>query len=104
MFDMKEKLIEILTAYFGVDPAYYGIEARHLADNLIANGVTVQKWIPVTERLPEHGDVVLICTKDKDVQVFQWDAVYNGWVGDRYNYSVKYVTHWMPLPDAPKGE
>ena len=25
-----------------------------IADHLIANGVMVQEWIPVTERLPEH--------------------------------------------------
>ena len=38
---MREKLIELLTEYYGVDPAYYGIEAQHLADHLIANGVTI---------------------------------------------------------------
>ena len=63
---------------------------------------TCQQWIPVSERYPNHGDVVLIYTKDKDIQVFQWDNEYDGWVGDRYNYSTKYVTHWMPLPEPPK--
>ena len=63
-----------------------------------------QQWISVKDRLPEHEDIVLICTKDKDVQAFQWDSVYNGWLGDRYNYSTKYVTHWMPLPELPEGE
>lgn len=38
---MREKLIELLTEYYGVDPAYYGIEAQHLADHLIANGVRI---------------------------------------------------------------
>ena len=61
-----------------------------------------QRWIPVTERLPEQGDVVLIYTKHEDIQVFQWDDNYGGWVGDRYNYSKRMVTHWMPLPDPPK--
>lgn len=31
-----------------------------IADHLIANGVTVQQWIPVTERLPENEAAVLI--------------------------------------------
>ncbi len=31
-------------------------KANFVADHLIANGVTVQKWIPVTERLPTRED------------------------------------------------
>lgn len=34
---------------FGIDYHNFG----ELADHLLANGVTFQKWIPVTERLPE---------------------------------------------------
>lgn len=30
-------------------------QSAMLADHLIANGVTVQQWIPVTERLPEKS-------------------------------------------------
>ena len=36
-----------------------------LADHLIANGVTVQEWIPVTERLPKSGEHVLLCCEVK---------------------------------------
>jgi hypothetical protein len=42
----------------------YGDKCREYlkADHLIANGVTVQKWIPVTERLPEEsGDYLVYC-------------------------------------------
>lgn len=39
---MKERLIDILTLFYGVDPMYYGVEAEQLADHLIANGVTVE--------------------------------------------------------------
>ena len=31
-----------------------------VADYLISNGVTVQEWIPVTERLPERDKEVLL--------------------------------------------
>jgi hypothetical protein len=62
-----------------------------------------QEWISVKDKYPNHGDVVLICTKDKDVQVFQWDEIYGEWVGDRYNYSTEYITHWQYLPQPPKA-
>ncbi len=38
---MREKLIDLITSYFGVDPAYYGIEVAHLADYLIESGVVI---------------------------------------------------------------
>ena len=38
---MREKLIEILTSFYGVDPMYFGVEAQALADHLIANGVEI---------------------------------------------------------------
>ena len=41
--DVREKLMELLTKYSGVDAADYGIEAAHLDDHLIAHGVTVQE-------------------------------------------------------------
>lgn len=113
MPNTREKLIELLSQVQDYGTKHTNeqwsvtIETKcneTIADHLIANGVTVQKWIPVSERYPNHGDVVLIYTKGKDIQVFQWDNEYDGWVGDRYNYSTKYVTHWMPLPEPPKGE
>lgn len=103
---MREKLIEILETVVSPKELLCDgevlVSTARVADHLIANGVTVQKWIPVTERLPEQGDVVLIYTKHEDIQVFQWDDNYGGWVGDRYNYSKRMVTHWMPLPEPPK--
>ena len=69
--DVREKLVELLKtnacpAPFMCDQAcrYYGYGdcfPDRFADHLISNGVTVQEWIPVTERLPESGAHVLIC-------------------------------------------
>ena len=33
--------------------------AGKIADHLLANGVTFQKWIPVSERLPRPNKLVL---------------------------------------------
>ena len=58
--DVREKLVELLDTNCGyVDE----VEAEVLADHLISNGVTVQEWIPVDDRLPEEGESVLCVLK-----------------------------------------
>ena len=55
--DAREKLIEILkqAPFEGkvLDEWWWEEKIKMIADHLIANGVTVQNWIPITERLPE---------------------------------------------------
>jgi hypothetical protein len=34
---------------------------------------------------------------------YETGAVSQGWVGD-YGETIRDVTHWMPLPEPPKGE
>ena len=123
MPNTREKLIELVTAYFGVDPSYYGIEAQHFVDHLIANGVTVPEWISVKDRLPEdvYGKgrdkiAVLVCTKSGNVSqcvrcadcALIADERFSRveWIknGKFYWSKGKNVTHWMPLPEPPKGE
>ena len=74
-----------------------------LAKHLIANGVTVQEWIPVTERLPNHWEDVLVRLQCGDCVVavrsgLIWRVRWNNTLLDRE------PTHWMPLPQPPKGE
>lgn len=88
-----------------------------LADYLIANGVTFQKWIPVSERLPEDdlpkdskrkSIKVLVTYKTSSgvpvvrTQVREKDPWYggNGWAWTKWEP----ITHWMPLPNPPKEE
>jgi hypothetical protein len=80
-----------------------------LSDYLIANGVTFatdnnvgHKWIPVTERLPGEGDVVLVYDKYRCLYIGRhlYDEVFNA-VGRNFNTS---AVAWMPLPEPPKGE
>lgn len=55
--DVREKLIDILkqAPFEGkvLDEWWLEEKIKMIADHLIANGVTVQNWIPITERLPE---------------------------------------------------
>ena len=77
------------------------------ADHLIANGVTIQKWIPVTERLPEEMEWVMCACIDNSVHILRYDFIMDDWdIHHKPNacYHKSYVTHWMPLPVPPKGE
>lgn len=119
---MREKLIELLDDIqrCGEDFDDYEIYGMRLpnsvsnddvADHLIASGVTIQKWIPVTERLPDDEELVLILCKN--------GARFVGYCGKQYcDYERRWriktalnstkllnlgrVTHWMPLPEPPK--
>lgn len=103
--DIREKLAELLNEAFEfhIDDPYCRPDANEFADRLIARGVTVQEWIPVTDRLPNHGDIVL-CNTRYHYEVLQWDGRANRWVNNFMNPKKEYVTHWMPLPTPPKGE
>ena len=58
------------------------------------------RWIPVTERLPEDRKMVLAAV-DGVVCV----AFYGNYMWEEVGtYSILYPTHWMPLPQPPKGE
>ena len=62
------------------------------------------KWIPVTERLPEENETVLVCGEDGvEPGVFYGKSGF--WTYDLYEQDPIFgVTHWMPLPQPPKGE
>ena len=98
--DVREKLIEILRKpifpHELVDPT------EAVADYLLDSGVTVQEWISVKDRLPEDQEEVLVCTRSKN-GIRNIDKGYMAI--DRFIHRGRAeVTHWMPLPQPPKGE
>ena len=103
--DVREKLLDLIIDAKRTDPET-GSFAEYLADHLIANGVTVQEWISVDDRLPEHGDVVLCFMKFGGQRILQWDNVSSWWLGYGHgdDWQKADVTNWMPLPERPKGE
>ena len=59
------------------------------------------KWIPVTERLPESEGVIAVLGNPCEIWTFNgdyWEDEY-GWLQE-----FKSITHWMPLPEAPKED
>ena len=64
-----------------------------------------QRWIPVTERLPERDVQVLGWYKDNPFSQYRpgvvaWNG--NGWVFVYAHRYVTNVTYWLPLPAAPE--
>ena len=116
---VREKLIELLDRF--VYDEWYGND--DIADKLISNGVTVQEWINVKDSLPEKDGAYLVTTNsfgDRQSVKFRWFAK-DGENVDAYDLagqkdvwylydsecgyiSINSVTHWMPLPEPPKGE
>ena len=108
---MREKLIELIIDAKRLDPET-GSFTEFLVDHLIANGVTFatdtnvgNKWIPVTDRLPEAGTKALCYLKRGEYWTAVWDDCGDDlWSDGEAWCSNGEVTHWMPLPKAPEEE
>ena len=101
--DVREKLVELLDRF--VYDEWYG--NGDIAEKLISNGVTVQEWISVKDRLPEAGGYVVCIAKRNPFSRFMPMVARiekNGWVNPITEQYISEVTHWMPLPELPKGE
>ena len=105
--DVREKLVELLTEFYGCDPMYYDVDALAIAQHLITHGVTVQEWISVGDRLPDAGGYVVCIAKRNPFSRFMPMVARieeNGWVNPITEQYISEVTHWMPIPQPPKGE
>ena len=104
--DVRKKLVELIIDAKRTDPET-GSFAEYLADHLIANGVTVQEWVSVYDELPEVGGYVVCIAKRNPFSMFMPMVARiekNGWVNPITEQYISEVTHWMPLPNPPKGE
>lgn len=102
-----ERAIEIL------DPEhrerYESIEPVNEACRMGIEALKRQRWIPVTERLPElwrndeTAELVnyMIYSPDFGVDIGNYHAKAKKWLCMALPCT---VTHWMPLPEAPREE
>lgn len=124
--DVREKLVEL------IDDFIYNVDLKHwyseeldekLADELIANRVTVQdskgveidpfnKWISVKDRLPENDGQYLIFTTqyftpDHIDEIDHRDGIEISGYYKGYGFLSTngiYAKYWCCLPQPPKGE
>ena len=110
--DVREKLAELLA------DAPYNIYGDRLGDwffksgleitagYLMARGVTLQEWISVKDRLPEEdSDVLAYLQIDQEGRIYPANYAKGVWFDCIFNTpATGTTTHWMPLPEPPKGE
>ena len=100
---VKEKLVELLDIIIQPGQKTLG----DIADYLIANGVTVQEWISVKDKVPKNSGHYLVVHRNKyngsistALEAYIKCKIGEWWANDEtYN-----VTYWMSLPQPPKGE
>ena len=119
--DVREKLVELLrnSPHLDTIKGYKGSDCtfEQGADWLIRNGVTVQEWISVDERLPDlipcnagtaYSEAVNVLTSGRKVLTAIWDGT--DFIADAnfWDAEGEEITHWtpvlLPLPQPPKGE
>ena len=104
--DVREKLVELLDIIIQPGQKTLG----DIADHLIANGVTVQEWISVDDRLPEPKhefdarNWYLVALSNGVVKELAYEFHNHSVFGYGWRETAYPVTHWMPLPQPPKGE
>ena len=119
MDDLREKMVELIgSTEYGtgslVGNNFQKGFLEKIADHLIANGVTVQEWISVKDRLPVFteeeieryrflGDsffpefnVMILGATQPTTLYYDGEKWYDE---EAHCY---YVTHWQPLPQPPK--
>ena len=131
--DIKEKLVDIVCDATQINGCNHSCNhspctmVSGIVDALIKNGVTVQEWISVNDKMPEMGEHhqsedVLVCidyrpddpdtTEDTYVSIDHVD--FNCFGQGEFSCerddprggepSPYFVSHWMPIPQPPKGE
>ena len=91
--------LQVATA---LDMAISALRAQQEQESKPTNG-----WISVQDRLPEVGGYVVCIAKRNPFSIFMPMVARiekNGWVNPMTEQYISEVTHWMPLPQPPKGE
>ena len=122
--DVREKLVELLKEIVAIQECGFGDPRptyETVASYLMSHGVTVQEWISVNDRLPDDEQEVLVIAHGWDGRLVYVGShkrveAQKSWLTGITNKSSEWslwgwsylkepmVTHWMPIPQPPKGE
>lgn len=76
---------------------------KPLDGGMVVHPDCVPRWIPVTERLPERYQTVIVC-RPYDAETMKVEQGYRddgGW-WKVFGTRTKKVTHWMRMPKPPE--
>ena len=126
--DVKTKLVELLEPHMSGLACEYesgsceltscrSCNARNIADHLISNGVTVQEWVSVEDRLPGKEEYTATTEYGTEYYIrlliaYKTDTVeyeigyYDGykWMTEMPIRLIKDVVAWMPFPNMPQPQ
>ena len=102
MKDMEKRMAKTEEEFLAIDDSILG-EIPFCADYLLSNDVMVQKWISVKDRLPEKNGTYLTYTEKERIHLDCF-CIYPNHGTQFWVRGNGKVTHWMPLPQPPKGE
>lgn len=79
-----------------------GISDWHVFD-VINEQPAVNRWIPCSERLPDHYDDILFCERDRTIHkgYMYWDGTF---IENHVKFRKSDIVAWMPLPEPPEKE
>lgn len=117
--DVREKLVELVNDVLMYLPwgEIQKDTAERIVDRMLDHDVTVQEWISVDDDLPKKitNKVIVLCKNG-----YIGYGHYENYMGDQTWYNLESgkpftywdledlesyeVTHWMPMPEPPKGE
>ena len=115
--DVRGKLVELLQDENNPVWRWFPNNAAmmQLADYLVLNGVTVQEWISVGDKLPPYNHDVLVYRPNMAMKILvdnyagyygeDDDEWHEGWT--KYGKDIHgkpIITYWTYLPQPPKGE
>ena len=114
--DVREKLVE-LVHNARMNALWHNAQKpdEYITDMLMEDGVTVQEWISVKDRLPDtipcdagtaYSEAVNVLTTGRKVLTAIWDGTDFITDAEFWEAEDEEITHWTPvlLPLPPKGE
>ena len=118
--DVREKLVELLSEIIDGGFKWHNhlyesgeqLNNDDIASFLIDNGVTVQEWVSVKDKLPENDGQYLIFTTqyftpDHIDEIDHIDGIEISGYSKRFGFLSKnglHAKYWCEMPQPPKGE